>query len=83
MLSLLNQSIQFYSCFIRYSTKDQEFADRLHADLQASGVRCWYAPEDMKIGDRLRISIDETLHEKLLLILSATSVTSLDFHDTN
>jgi hypothetical protein len=76
MLSLLNQSIQFCSYFIIYSTKDQEFADRLHADLQASGVRCWYAPQDMKIGDRLGICIGETLHEKLLLILSATSVTS-------
>jgi uncharacterized protein YjbI with pentapeptide repeats len=31
--SLLNQAIQHYSCFISYSTKDQEFAERLHADL--------------------------------------------------
>ena len=42
--SLLNQPIQFYSCFISYSSKDQEFADRLHADLQNKGVRCWFAP---------------------------------------
>jgi uncharacterized protein YjbI with pentapeptide repeats len=32
--SLLSQPIQFYSCFISYSTKDQPFAERLHADLQ-------------------------------------------------
>jgi uncharacterized protein YjbI with pentapeptide repeats len=32
--SLIGQSIESYSCFISYSTKDQEFADRLHADLQ-------------------------------------------------
>jgi hypothetical protein len=31
--SLLNQAIQHYSCFISYSTRDQEFADRLYADL--------------------------------------------------
>jgi hypothetical protein len=42
--SLLNQAIQYYSCFISYSTKDQEFADRLYADLQSKGVRCWFAP---------------------------------------
>ena len=48
--SLLNQPIQFYSCFISYSSKDQEFADRLHADLQNKGVRCWFAPHDMPIG---------------------------------
>src|SRR5262245_24600010 len=48
--SLLNQPIQFYSCFISYASKDQIFADRLHADLQNKGVRCWFAPHDMRIG---------------------------------
>ncbi|MGQ0445357.1 MAG: toll/interleukin-1 receptor domain-containing protein [Beijerinckiaceae bacterium] len=38
--SLLNQPIQMYSCFISYSSKDQDFAERLHADLQNKGVRC-------------------------------------------
>src|SRR6202035_3144656 len=43
--SLLAQAIQHYSCFISYSTKDEEFARRLHADLQDKGVRCWFSPE--------------------------------------
>jgi hypothetical protein len=33
------QPLQFYSCFISYSTADQEFSDRLHADLQGNGGR--------------------------------------------
>ena len=33
------EPIQFYSCFISYSSKNQAFAERLHADLQAKGVR--------------------------------------------
>jgi uncharacterized protein YjbI with pentapeptide repeats len=76
--SLLNQPIQFYSCFISYSTKDQKFADRIHVDLQNKGVRCWFAPEDLKIGDQFRQRIDEAirLHEKLLVILSRYSVRS-------
>jgi uncharacterized protein YjbI with pentapeptide repeats len=76
--SLLNEPFQFYSCFISYASKDHAFAERLYADLQNKGVRCWFAPEDMKIGDRLRPRIDETirLYDKLLLILSKTSVTS-------
>jgi TIR domain/Pentapeptide repeats (8 copies) len=76
--SLLNQPFQFYSCFISYASKDHLFAERLHADLQNKGVRCWFAPEDMKIGDRLRPRIDETirLYDKLLLVLSKTSVAS-------
>ena len=76
--SLMGQAIEFYSCFISYSSKDQEFAERLHADLQQKGVRCWFAPEDLKIGDELRLRIDEAirLHDKLLLILSEESVQS-------
>jgi TIR domain/Pentapeptide repeats (8 copies) len=76
--SLLNEPFQFYSCFISYASKDHAFAERLYADLQNKGVRCWFAPEDMKIGDRLRPRIDETilLYDKLLLVLSKTAVAS-------
>jgi hypothetical protein len=76
--SFLSKPIEFYSCFISYSSNDQDFADRLHADLQNKGVRCWFATEDLKIGDRFRQRIDEAirLHDKLLLILSANSVRS-------
>ena len=76
--SLLNQPIQFYSCFISYSSKDQKFAERLHADLQDKGVRCWFAPEDLKIGAELRSTFDEAirLRDKLLILLSADSIQS-------
>jgi hypothetical protein len=68
--SLLNQPIQFYSCFISYSTADEEFARRLHADLQDKGVRCWFAPEDMKIGANILDTLDEAirLRDKVLLV---------------
>lgn len=71
-------AIQFYSCFISYSTKNQDFADRLYADLQAKGVRCWFAPHDVKGGRKLHEQIDEAirLHDKLLLILSPESMNS-------
>lgn len=70
--------IQFYSCFISYSTKDQEFADRLYADLQAKGVRCWFAPHDIQGGKKIYEQIDEAIrrYDKLLLILSEHSMTS-------
>ena len=76
--SLMGEAIEFYSCFISYSSKDDEFAKRLHADLQGEGVRCWFAPEDLRIGDKFRLRIDEAirLHDKLLLILSGESVNS-------
>jgi len=67
-----------YSCFISYSSKDYEFTYKLHADLQGEGVRCWFAPEDMKIGDKIRPTLDRSVrqHDKLLIILSENSITS-------
>jgi hypothetical protein len=78
MRSLTGKAIEFYSCFISYSSKDEEFAKRLYADLQNEGVRCWFAPEDLKIGEKFRIRIDESirLYDKLLLVLSENSVSS-------
>jgi len=76
--SLTGAPLDFYSVFISYSTKDQEFADRLHADLQAKGVRCWFAPHDIKGGRKIHEQIDEAIriHDKLLLVLSDASMDS-------
>jgi len=78
MKSLAGTAIEFYSCFISHSTKDQEFAERLYGDLQANNVRCWFAPHDMAGGKKIHEQIDEAirLHDKLLLILSPGSISS-------
>jgi TIR domain len=61
-----------------YSTHDQEVAEQLHADLQAEGVRCWFAPHDIKEGRKIHEQIDEAirLNDRLLLILSEHSMSS-------
>jgi len=76
--SRIRNPIQFHSCFISYSSKDQAFADRLNGDLRQKGIRCWLATEDLKIGDRFRKRINEAirLHDKLMVILSEHSVKS-------
>jgi hypothetical protein len=80
MAGLVGAGIEFYSLFISYSTKDkdQEFADRLYADLQTKGVRCWFAPHDMRSGKKVHEQIDEAIrvYDKLLLILSSASMES-------
>jgi len=70
--------IEFYSCFISYSSKNQDFAERLYSDLQSRKVRCWFATEDLKIGDKLRPAFDEAIrvHDKLMVLLSEHSVRS-------
>ena len=74
----IGSPIQYYSCFISYNNKDEEFVKRLHDDLQNNGIRCWFAPEDMKIGDPLSTTIGEQMHlrDKLLVILSENSIQS-------
>ena len=76
--SLRNDAIQIYSCFISYSSKDQLFANRLYADLQDKGVRCWFAPDDLAIGAKTWDRIDEAIRrrDKLLVVLSKASLNS-------
>jgi uncharacterized protein YjbI with pentapeptide repeats len=76
--SIFNQPIQFYSCFISYSAKDDEFARRIHTDLQDKGVRCWFAPHDMPIGGKILDEISQAirLRDKVVLVLSKYSIKS-------
>ena len=69
---------RFHSCFISYSTANQDFAGRLFADLQNNGVRCWFAPHDIRGGKKLHEQIDEAIrvYDRLLLILSDHSMSS-------
>lgn len=69
---------EFYSCFISYSGKDQEFAEKLCVDLQKRGVRCWYAPNDITGGKKIHEQIESAIqvHDRLLLILSEHSMSS-------
>jgi hypothetical protein len=76
--SLLEEAIHFYSCFISYSSKDDAFVQRLHADLQNNGVRCWFASHDLPMGAKTWDAIDEAirLRDKVLLILSKNAIAS-------
>jgi hypothetical protein len=76
--SMVGRAIEFDSCFISCSTRDREFAERLHADLQAKGVRCWIAPHVDRDFPRIQDEIDEAirLHDRMLLILSEHSMNS-------
>jgi hypothetical protein len=72
------QPIQFYSCFISYSTKDEEFARRLHERMRAEHLRVWFAPEDIQGGKKIHEQIDQAIrvYDKLVLIVSEHSLAS-------
>jgi hypothetical protein len=72
------QPIQWYSCFISYSTIDKVFAGRLHRDLQDKSVRCWLFTEDAKWGETVWGEIDRgiKLYDKLVVVCSEHSLQS-------
>ena len=74
----LTQPIQFYSCFISYSTRDEDFAKRLHARMVQEKLRVWFAPEDIQGGKKLPEQLDLAIqvHDRLLLVLSMHSMNS-------
>ena len=53
---LLDEAIQFYSCFISCGHADKSFAGRLHDGLQRPGIRCWLDEHQMLPGDDIYMS---------------------------
>jgi hypothetical protein len=78
ILELRREHAQFYSCFICCSSEDREFTERLHADLQDNGIRCWIYFEDLRTGEKEWDAIYKAIeeHDKLLVVFSAASVES-------
>jgi TIR domain/Pentapeptide repeats (8 copies) len=78
--SLVNSEdgLQFYSCFISYSSKDEEFARRLHGRMRDAHLRVWFAPEDVQGGKKLHEQIETAIrvYDKLLIVLSEASLKS-------
>src|SRR5258708_24683818 len=76
--SLLTAAIQYESCFISYAHQDEAPARRLYKDLQDKGVRCWFAPHDLRSGTLFHRGIEDAIHvhETVLLLLSEHAVRS-------
>ena len=75
---LTEKGLSYQNCFISYAATDFEFAEKLYSDLQNQGVRCWFAPDDMKIGDTTWDSIYHyiRMRDTVLIILSEGSISS-------
>lgn len=70
--------VEFYSCFISYSHKDEEFARGLYSQMRDANMRVWFAPEEIRGGRKVFEQIFDAIqvHDKLLLILSENSMKS-------
>ncbi|MDX1708609.1 MAG: toll/interleukin-1 receptor domain-containing protein [Desulfobacterales bacterium] len=75
---LNEKAFKYNSCFISFSGNDRNFIEKIGDDLQREGIRCWYAPEEMKMGDAIRQQVDQLIRiqDKLIVVLSKFSVES-------
>jgi hypothetical protein len=76
--SLVGDGIQFFSCFISYSSLDKPFAVRLHDALQAKGIRCWLDEKQLLPGQDISRELERGIYlwDKFLLCASKNSLTS-------
>ena len=76
--SLVGDGIQFFSCFISYSSKDKPFAVRLHDALQSKGIRCWLDEKQLLPGHDISRELERGIYlwDKFLLCASKNSLTS-------
>ncbi len=69
---------RYNSCFISYSTNDEEFAKQLYSRMREERLRVWYAPEELKAGRKIHEEIDQAIriYDKLLIVVSENSIAS-------
>ncbi|MBM3942455.1 MAG: TIR domain-containing protein [SAR202 cluster bacterium] len=74
--SLWSRPVPFDTCIISHSSRDDEFAGKLHADLQSRGVRAWKQSEVAVAGRRLGKGANRAIriYDRLLFICSSNSL---------
>ncbi|HEY1352213.1 MAG TPA: toll/interleukin-1 receptor domain-containing protein [Ktedonobacteraceae bacterium] len=68
----------YATCFISYAARDELLVHKLYEQLRAAGVLCWFAPENLRAGEKFPASIPAAIqsHEKVLIVISKASLRS-------
>lgn len=72
------EPLELASCFISYSHNDDQFTRRLYSRLREAHVRVWFAPEDIRGGEKVYVQVDRAIqaHDRVLIVLSENSLRS-------
>lgn len=62
-----------HDVFVSYSSKDKTVADFIVASLESAGVRCWYAPRDIRPGGDWAKEIVAAINEASVFLLIFSS----------
>ncbi len=77
--SVLVSPIRFNACFLCYHESDEELANRLHGDLQESGIRCWkrrHRRGEFEVGEAGDIERTNCGIQRLILLSSKDALNS-------
>lgn len=77
-INKITTKVDYQRVFISFSFKDIKFAERLHKELTASGVICFFWVKDAPAGDPLEEIMTSNIkaNEKILFIASESSIRS-------
>jgi hypothetical protein len=69
---------RYQTCFLSYSSKDRDFAQRVYTSLSDAGVRVFWDRFEVVPGEYLDDQISEAIaeHDRLLVVLSTDSLKS-------
>ena len=64
--------------FVSHAHRDNDFAERLAADIEDSQLECWLDLWELQVGDSLRLRVEEGIRtaDWLIVVLSVASVSS-------
>ena len=65
-----------HDVFISYSHKDKAMADAICSRLEQDGIRCWYAPRDIRPGADWAASIIEAIESARIMVLVFTDASN-------
>ena len=70
--------VPYHSVFISYSTVDEKFCRSLHDALADAGLRVWFAPHEIRPGQKIHQQVYGAIekYDKLLIVLSRASMKS-------
>lgn len=76
--SYIEETNKSPSCFISYSGRDEPFARHLRERMIEAGIQAWFAPENLRGGEKLHEQLFHAIqsHDRLLIVLSEHSIKS-------
>jgi hypothetical protein len=69
-----------HDVFVSYPSVDKSTADAVVASLESAGLRCWYAPRDVRAGSDWAAAIIDAIESARLMVLVFSEATNSSDH---